>query len=294
MGGPGFALFEEERHAVGYSASVPKGTLSALLLLLLLVVTAPEARADDCGQTAEGFPGWLERFRRDAIQQGIPPRIVAAALTGATYDPEVIRLDRSQKPFKLSFEKFAAQRITKGRLRLGRKLLRDLAPLLERIEERFGVQGPVLVAVWGLETDYGTNMGERPALRSLATLAYDCRRTERFRGELTSALRLLERGDLKPSEMLGAWAGELGQTQFLPSSYERFAVDFDEDGRADLIHSVPDVLASTANYLWGNGWRPASGWEPGTANFEVLASWNRAKIYQKTIALFATRLAQGS
>lgn len=264
------------------------------LVLAALLGATGEARAQDCGQTAEGFEAWLDGFQRGAVEQGISRGTVASALTGATYDPAVIRLDRSQKPFKLTFEKFAAQRITKGRLRLGRRLLEQQAPLLARIEERFGVPGPVLVAIWGLETDYGTNMGTRPALRSLATLAYDCRRAERFRGELMSALRLLERGDLRPSEMLGAWAGELGQTQFLASSYERFAVDFDEDGRADLLRSVPDVLGSTASYLWGNGWRPASGWEPGTANYEVLASWNRSKIYQKTIALFATRLAGGS
>lgn len=268
-----------------------KGLLRALLLLL---TTARGAYANDCGHTQEGFSSWLEQFRRGAIAQGISPPVVAAALTGVTYDPEVIRLDRNQKPFRQPFEKFAAQRITRGRLRIGRKLLRNLTPLLARIEERFGVQGPVLVAIWGLETDYGTHMGERPALRSLATLAYDCRRAEQFRSELMSALRLLERGDLKPSEMLGAWAGELGQTQFLPSSYERFAVDFDEDGRADLIHSVPDVLASTASYLWSNGWRPASGWQPGTANFEVLASWNRSTVYQRTIALFASQLARNS
>ena len=251
------------------------------------------AQTAECGQDGEGFGAWLEGFKRGAIEQGISPGTVASGLLGATYDPEVIRLDRSQKPFKMTFEKFAAQRLTKGKVRLGRRVLQQQSELLARIEERYGVPGPVLVALWGLETDFGTNMGERPALRSLATLAYDCRRAERFRGELMSALRLLERGDLRPSEMVGAWAGELGQTQFLASSYERFAVDFDGDGRADLLHSVPDVLASTAHYLWGHGWNPGGGWQPGTANFEVLASWNRSKIYQKTIALFATRLARG-
>jgi lytic murein transglycosylase len=191
----------------------------------------------------------------------------------------------------MSFERFAAQRITKGRLRLGRRMMQRHQATLADIERAYGVHPAVLVAIWGLETDYGTNMGHRPALRSLATLAYDCRRAERFRGELMSALRIIERGDMTAASMQGAWAGELGQTQFLASSYERFAIDFDDDGRADLINSVPDVLASTANYLQGNGWRSDNGWAPGTANFEVFASWNRSKIYQRTIALFASKLA---
>jgi lytic murein transglycosylase len=271
----------------------PSVRAAACLLAAALSLLCGDAWAQGCGQGAEGFSAWLEGFKRHAIDQGLSTSTVAVALAGVNYDPEVIRLDRSQKPFKLTFEKFAAQRITKGRLRIGRRVLQQHAELLARIEQRFGVPGPILVAIWGLETDFGTHMGERPVVRSLATLAYDCRRSERFQGELLSALRLLDRGDLRLSELRGAWAGELGQTQFLASSYERFAIDFDGDGRADLLHSVPDVLASTAHYLWGHGWNPGGGWEPGTANFEVIASWNRSKIYQKTIALFATRIARG-
>jgi lytic murein transglycosylase len=250
------------------------------------------ARADECGQTAEGFSGWLAGFRQQAIAGGVSPRTVALSLGGVTYDPGVIRLDRSQKPFKLTFAKFAAQRITKGRIRLGRHLLQQYAAPLAQIEQRYGVPPAVLVAIWGLETDYGVAVGTRPVFRSLATLAYDCRRAERFRGELMSALRIVDRGDMRADDMVGAWAGELGQTQFLASSYERFAVDFDGDGRADLVHTATDVLGSTAHYLAGNGWRPDNGWQPGEANFEVLATWNRSVIYQKTIALFAARLTE--
>jgi len=260
-------------------------------VLALVLTSSGVARADDCGRTAEGFGPWLAAFRQQAVGQGVSARTVALALGGATYDAGVIRLDRSQKPFKMTFEKFAAQRITAGKLRLGRRLLKQHEELFARIERSFGVPGPVLVAIWGLETDFGVNIGDRPVFRSLATLAYDCRRAERFRGELMSALRIVDRGDMSPDSMNGAWAGELGQTQFLASSYERFAVDFDGDGRADLRQSVPDVLASTAHYLAGNGWRPDNGWEPGVANFEVIATWNKSVIYQKTIALFATRLA---
>jgi lytic murein transglycosylase len=173
------------------------------------------------------------------------------------------------------------------------QMMQRHAALLSRIEERFGVPGAVVIAIWGLETDFGVNQGKQPALRALVTLAHDCRRTERFQSELLDALRIIDRGDLAPAEMLGAWAGELGQTQFLPSSYYKFAVDFDGNGRRDLIRSVPDVLASTANYLRGYGWRAGQGWAEGSRNFEVLREWNRSPVYQKTISEFASRLAGG-
>ncbi len=154
--------------------------------------------------------------------------------------------------------------------------------------------GAVLVAIWGLETDFGANIGKFATLRSLATLAYDCRRSELFRAELMDALRIVERGDLSPAEMRGAWAGEIGQTQFMPSSYIKFAVDFDENGRRDLLRSAPDVLASTANYLASYGWQRGQGWEPGSANFAVIQQWNKSEVYAKTIGFFASRLARES
>jgi len=148
------------------------------------------------------------------------------------------------------------------------------------------------VAIWGLETDFGANIGKFPTIRSLATLAYDCRRSETFRAELMDALRIVERGDLSPQEMRGAWAGELGQTQFMPSSYIKFAVDFDNNGRRDLLRSAPDVLASTANYLAGYGWQRGKGWEPGSANFAVLHQWNKSEVYARTVASFASQLVR--
>ena len=167
------------------------------------------------------------------------------------------------------------------------------AGLLSRIERRFGVPAPLLVAIWGLESDYGTgDTGRMPVPRTLATLAHDCRRTEMFQGELLAALRIIQRRDLSPDEMLGAWAGEIGQTQFLPSSYLKYGVDFDGDGRVDLRHSVPDVLASTANLIRTNGWRPGESWGEGTANFEVLREWNHADLYRRTLVVFAARLTE--
>jgi len=131
-----------------------------------------------------------------------------------------------------------------------------------------------------------------PVLRSLATLAYDCRRSRFFTEELVAALMIVQRGDMRPSEMRGAWAGEIGQTQFLATNYVKYAVDFDRDGRRDLIRSSADALASTANYLKAHGWRAGQGWGPGTANHNVLKQWNKATVYQKTIAVMASKIAQ--
>lgn len=247
--------------------------------------------AQDCGNGPAGFFGWLSAFRKEAEVAGISRATLTEAFLDVRYDGSVIRLDRSQAPFKLEFEEFVAGRITRQRVATGRRLLARHADLLAAIRKQFGVPGHVLVAIWGLETDFGAVSGDKPVFQSIATLAYDCRRATRFRGELLSALRIVEAGHLRPDEMRGAWAGELGQTQFLASSYERFAVDFDQDGRADLLHSTPDVLASTANYLFQHFWQPGGDLGPGTANFDVLATWNKSTMYQRTIALFANELA---
>jgi membrane-bound lytic murein transglycosylase B len=148
------------------------------------------------------------------------------------------------------------------------------------------------VAIWGLETDFGVNIGKFPTLRALATLAHDCRRSELFKAELMDALRIVERGDIAPQDLRGAWAGEIGQTQFMPSSYIKFAVDFDGNGRRDLLRSAPDVLASTANFLANHGWQRGKDWEPGSANFAAIKAWNKSEVYARTIAHFATQLSR--
>ena len=132
--------------------------------------------------------------------------------------------------------------------------------MFARIEQQYGVPAPVIVSFWGLESDFGANMGNYHSLSSLASLAYDCRRSDRFRAQLFDALRLIERGDLRPEEMMGSWAGELGQTQMMPSEYFKYAVDYDGDGKRNLIRSAPDVLGSTANYLVGLGWKRGEPW----------------------------------
>jgi len=267
--------------------------LTASILGLALVLGAAlvgPALAAPCGNDGGGFAPWLEDFKREAAAAGISQRAIASGLAGVTYDRSVISHDRGQKVFRQSFEEFSG-RMVPPRLGRGKQMLLRHASTISRMEERFGVPGAVVVAIWGLETDFGVNNGNFSTIRSLATLAYDCRRPDKFHGELLDALRIVDRGLMSPAAMHGAWAGEIGQTQFMPSSYLKFAVDFDGDGRADLIHSAPDVLASTANYLKGYGWQRGAPWGPGTANFNVLLEWNKSQVYSKTIAYFAQRLA---
>jgi lytic murein transglycosylase len=248
----------------------------------------------DCGNDAAGFAGWLERLKAKAAQQGISAATMASALAGVTYDRRVIGLDRSQRSFKLSFEEFYARRVGAALIRRGQALMQRHRATLDRVEQRFGVSAPVLIAIWGLETGYGADTGARFSIvRSLATLAYDCRRSSFFTGHLIDALRIVERGDMTPAELRGGWAGEIGQMQFLPGAYVRYAVDFDGDGRRDLVNSVPDMLASTANYLKAHGWQRGQSWEPGTPNYAVVKAWNKAEVYQRTIAVMAAKLRGG-
>lgn len=247
------------------------------------------ALAASCGTGS--FEAWLADFKTEAAAKGISQPAIAASLSGLTPDRAVLARDHSQRVFSQSFEEFSGRTVP-PRLVRGANMMKQYGSVLSRIEKDYGVPGEVLVAIWGLETDYGVNIGKFSTLRSLATLAYDCRRSEMFRAELLDALRIVERGDLAPSEMRGAWAGELGQTQFMPSSYVKYAVDFDGNGRRDLLRSAPDVLASTANYLAGHGWQRGKDWEPGSANFAAIQQWNKSEVYAKTIAYFAGQLSR--
>ena len=268
--------------------------MSAACALAVSLVAAPPAAAQGCGDDGAGFDAWLARFKRTAAAQGISPSTIESAMAGVSYDPTVVRLDRSQRSFKLSFEEFYARRVGPALLRRGQALMRTHQATLARIEQRFGVPAPILISIWGLETNYGADSsGKYSVLRSLATLAYDCRRSEFFTGHLLDALRIVQRGDLSLAQLRGGWAGEIGHTQFLPSGYFKYAVDFDGDGRRDLENSVADMLASTANFLKGHGWQAGQGWDPGTPNYDVLRDWNRAEVYQRTIAVMAGKLAGG-
>jgi lytic murein transglycosylase len=260
---------------------------AAVVAGAMLIGAAP-AFAAQCNH-AGGFAGFLTDFKKEAAAKGVSNKGLAA-LEGLTIDDKVLAADRNQKVFKQTFEQFSGRMISKDRMVKGAKQMQQHADTIRRIEKQYGVPGAVVVAIWGLETDYGVNQGKMSVVRSVATLAYDCRRTDKFQGELVDALRIIDRGDMDSAELKGDWAGEIGQTQFLPSSYVKYAVDFDRKGRRDLIRNVPDVLASTANYLKSYGWQRGQGWGPGQPNFAVIQEWNKAEVYAKTIALFADKL----
>jgi lytic murein transglycosylase len=268
----------------------PRHLFGALAVGAVLTLAAAGSAAAAATCDTGSFETWLADFKTEAAAKGISQSAIASGLNGVTQDKAVLSRDRSQAVFNQSFEQFSG-RMVPPRLTRGSNMMKQYGSALGRIEEAYGVPGEVLVAIWGLETDFGVNIGKFPTIRSLATLAYDCRRADTFRAELLDALRIIDRGDLSASEMRGAWAGEIGQTQFMPSSYVKYAVDFDGNGHRDLLHSPTDVLASTANYLAGYGWQRGKGWEPGSPNFSVIQQWNKSEVYAKTIAYFATQLA---
>ena len=269
------------------------GVLSAVLAFGAAALPSP-ASALQCGNGGGNFGAWLQDFKQLAAKQGISQSAINAGLASVDYDANVIRLDHSQRSFKLSFEQFYAKRVDGALIRRGQSLMERHKTTLDRVEQRFGVPREIVIAIWGLETNYGADSsGKYNIISSRATLAYDCRRSEFFVPHLLDALRIVDRRDMSPGEMRGGWAGEIGQTQFLPTPYVKYAVDFDGDGRRDLVHSVPDMLASTANFLKGHGWRAGQGWQPGSANYAVLGEWNKAEVYQRTIAIMAQKLKGG-
>jgi lytic murein transglycosylase len=229
--------------------------LSALTAFAIITPAA----AQKCNPS-QSFKSWIGDMKREAIAAGISERTASRVLDSIGYDSSIIRRDRSRGVFAQSFLKFSGRMVSADRMQNGAARLKKYASTFRKIERDYGVPGEVITGFWGLETDFGANSGDSPILGALATLAYDCRRPEMFRTQLVSAMKLLDRGDLRREQMVGAWAGELGQTQFLPSHYLEFGVDYDGDGHVDLRNSVPDVLASTANLLRHYGWRAGEPW----------------------------------
>ena len=263
-----------------------------LAAFLLSFIFATPTLAAQCGGD---FNSFLAAMAREAQAAGVSRSTIDEAFAGITLDQNVLAFDRRQKGMfhAKSFEEYAATRVIPARIKRAKGLMAKHAQLLSRIERQFGVPATLIVAIWTLETDNGTgDMGKLPVVRTLATLAHDCRRTELFQGELIAALQIVQRGDLPLRDLIGAFAGEIGQTQFLPSSYIKYGVDFDGNGHVDLRHSVPDVLASTANLLKTNGWRAGAPFREGSENFQVMREWNRSEVYRKTMVLMAERIAE--
>ena len=262
----------------------------ALCVALAAVALAAPASAATCGGSYEGF---LAQMQKDALAAGVNQQTINTAFAGLSADQTVLAFDRRQHGMfhSVSFETYARTRVIPARINRAKKLLAQYADLFSRIEQKYGVPREMIMAIWTMETDNGTgDMGKLPVVRTLSTLAWDCRRTDLFQGELIAALKILQRGDLPLRDLVGAYAGEIGQTQFLPSSYIKYGVDFDGDGRVDLRHSVADVLASTANLLHTNGFKMGGPYDEGSENFEAMREWNHAVIYRKTIGYFADQL----
>jgi len=231
----------------------------AAALLAGPVQNAAAATAPNCRNTGS-FDVWLQKFKQEAEAQGISRAAIAAASPYLVLDQRIINIDRGQKFFAQDFLQFSDKMLAGGRIGNGQNQIKKHAATFAREEKQYGVPAAVITAFWGLESDFGSNMGKDHSIRSLATLAYDCRRSEMFRGHLFDSLRLIERGDLTAPEMIGSWAGELGQTQMMPSEYIKNAVDYDGDGKRNLLKSASDVIGSTGAYLVSLGWKRGQPW----------------------------------
>jgi len=224
------------------------------------IATAPGPRAASChnGMTFDRF---LADLKQQAVAAGVSQRALNEAAPYLVYDQSIVNRDRGQRVFGQVFNEFARNRASEGAAQSGKQRVKMNAAAFDRAEKEYGVPPAVIAAFWGLESSYGAELGKLHTLPSLVSLAYDCRRSEMFQKETIAALKIVDRGDLTPAEMIGSWAGELGQTQFLPTHYFNYAVDYDGDGHRNLLRSAPDVIGSTANYI-ANGlkWRRGEPW----------------------------------
>ena len=211
-------------------------------------------------QAAQDFQAWLGELRAEAAARGVSPATLDAALTGVQPIPRVIELDRRQPEGTITFATYVKRVISDARVKKGREMLRQHRAVLEEVGRRYGVQPRFIVALWGIETSFGVNQGGFKVVDALATLAHDGRRSAYFRRELLDALTILEQDHIEPGNMKGSWAGAMGQCQFMPSSFLKYAQDFNGDGRRDIWGTTADVFASAAKYLSTVGWNPDQNW----------------------------------
>jgi len=231
-------------------------SVSVMLTILLFLVAGGHSH----GATKPSFQVWLADVRKEALANGVSEETLNNAFRDLRPIPLVIKRDRSQPEFKLTLDEYLNRVVTERRIREGRKKLHEHRDLLTRISKQYGVQQEYVVALWGIETRYGERTGSFPVLAAVATLAYDGRRSKYFRRELLNALKILDDGHISAENMNGSWAGAMGQVQFMPSSFQSYAVDYDGDGRIDIWNNVGDALASAANYLARSGWEGDQGW----------------------------------
>lgn len=255
--------------------------------VLAVALSATAALGAQCGNDASGFERWKQEFSSEASRAGIGQRGLQA-LAGTSYQQRTINADRNQRSFRYSLNEFMRVRGSDTIVNQGRSRLQRNAAFFDALERAYGVPGGVILAIHGMETGFGRFMGDASVVSAIATLSYDCRRSQFFTEHLLAALRLVDRGTISPNTR-GAMHGELGHTQFLPGNALRFGVDGNGDGRLDLTNQA-DALASTANFLRQKGWRPGAGYQPGQPNYRAIQAWNAASVYQQAIAIMAARI----
>lgn len=270
--------------------------VASILIAFTVAVWASGPSLADCQNTGS-FSAWLESFKRQARAEGISQRTISLALDGIRFDPKIIRRDRRQGFFAQDFGTFSKKLATDNRIKNGRRKINKRKKDFARAKKEYGVPPEVITAFWALESDFGAGMGNYSILRALATLAYDCRRKELFTGELLDALRILDKGWVRPSDMIGSWAGEMGQTQFLPKHYLDHAVDFDGDGTRNLFASDSDIIGSTAAFIKHLGWRRGEPWLE-EVRVPARLPWEKAdtdiKLPRSQWAAMGVRSADGS
>jgi lytic murein transglycosylase len=253
------------RHASTYSCQF-HFVLGRIMLKSLLATAAvsiilanPASAAMKCGKTAAGFDKFKVAVLKEARANNMSEAAIAA-VEAAQYDPSIIKKDRAQNHFAAHFLDFQAGKVTAYRIKKGAEMMVTHKATFDAVQKKYGVPAAVITAFWALETDFGGTLGNDSTMQALMTLGWDCRRPEKFRPQIGAAMQLITNGDIDPSEMRGAWAGEIGHTQFMAYDYNESAVDFDGDGKRDLRNSIPDAIASTANLLRTHGWKPGQPW----------------------------------
>lgn len=256
---------------------------ATLAILAMLMGLASPAHAARCGSSAAGFEAWKSEFANEARAKGIGASAVSA-LMATNYAQATINADRGQRSFNLSLDAFLAKRGASTIVARGRALKHSQAAMFASIQQRYGVPPGPLIAIWGMETGFGSQRGNQNMLSSIATLAYDCRRSEYFTEHLYAALQLIDRGVLSGATR-GSMHGEVGQTQFMPKNILAYGI-----GNLD---NAANALSSTANFLKAHGWRAGAGYQPGEPNFAAIEAWNAAGVYQKAIALMGRQIDGG-